>query len=380
MPLLYIELKKLMDKKMDYNWEILFVNDGSTDQTLSMIKEFRAEDSRINYVNLSRNFGKENAMLAGFDYVTGDCMVIMDADLQDPPSLIPQMLEYWEEGYQDVYAKRANRGKESWLRRLFSLLFYRILESTTRFKVLQNVGDFRLLDRACINALRQLRESERYTKGMFCWIGFNKKEIVFDRADATLNLALPSLLISALNAILAAYSEVYILVLGIYYKLQTFVYLPANGIVQGMRPLIGYNYGAGEHQRVSQIFKIVLCMSGIIMVFGTVICLLIPGQLMGLFTHTEATIQAGETALRIIGAGFIVSAVSVTSSGALEGLGKGTPSLLISLCRYVVVIIPAAFLLSRFFGAVGVWNAFWITEAITAIISLVIYRKAITGP
>lgn len=194
---------------------------------------------------------------------------------------------------------------------------------------------------------------------------------------ATLNLALPSLLISALNAILAAYSEVYILVLGIYYKLQTFVYLPANGIVQGMRPLIGYNYGAGEHQRVSQIFKIVLCMSGIIMVFGTVICLLIPGQLMGLFTHTEATIQTGETALRIIGAGFIVSAVSVTSSGALEGLGKGTPSLLISLCRYVVVIIPTAFLLSRFFGAVGVWNAFWITEAITAIISICVYYKAI---
>ena len=197
---------------------------------------------------------------------------------------------------------------------------------------------------------------------------------------ATLNLALPSLLISALNAILAAYSEVYILVLGIYYKLQTFIYLPANGIVQGMRPLIGYNYGAGENKRVSQIYKIVLCMSGIIMVLGTVICLLIPGQLMGLFTHTEATIQAGETALRIIGAGFIVSAVSVTSSGALEGLGKGIPSLLISLCRYVVVIIPVAFLLSRLFGAVGVWNAFWITEAITAIISLFIYRKAIAKP
>ena len=197
---------------------------------------------------------------------------------------------------------------------------------------------------------------------------------------ATLNFALPSLLISALNDILAAYSEVYILVLGIYYKLQTFIYLPANGIVQGMRPLIGYNYGAGENKRVSQIYKIVLCMSGIIMVLGTVICLLIPGQLMGLFAHTEATIQAGETALRIIGAGFIVSAVSVTSSGALEGLGKGTHSLLISLCRYVVVIIPVAFLLSRLFGAVGVWNAFWITEAITAIISLFIYRKAIAKP
>ena len=195
---------------------------------------------------------------------------------------------------------------------------------------------------------------------------------------ATLNLALPSLLISALNAILAAYSEVYILVLGIYYKLQTFIYLPANGIVQGMRPLIGYNYGAGENKRVSQIYKIVLCMSGIIMVLGTVICLLIPGQLIGLFTHIEATIQTGETALRIIGAGFIVSAVSVTSSGALEGLGKGTPSLLISLCRYVVVIIPTAFLLSRLFGAVGVWNAFWITEAITAIISICVYYKAIS--
>lgn len=165
---------------------------------------------------------------------------------------------------------------------------------------------------------------------------------------ATLNLALPSLLISALNAILAAYSEVYILVLGIYYKLQTFIYLPANGIVQGMRPLIGYNYGAGENKRVSQIYKIVLCMSGIIMVLGTVICLLIPGQLMGLFTHTEATIQTGKTALRIIGAGFIVSAVSVTSSGALEGLGKGIPSLLISLCRYVVVIIPTAFFSAGF--------------------------------
>lgn len=194
---------------------------------------------------------------------------------------------------------------------------------------------------------------------------------------ATLNLALPSLLISVLNAILAAYSEVYILVLGIYYKLQTFIYLPANGIVQGMRPLIGYNYGAGENKRVSQIYKIVLCMSGIIMVLGTVICLLIPGQLIGLFTHTEATIQTGETALRIISAGFLVSSVSVTSSGALEGLGKGTPSLLISLFRYVVVIIPIAFLLSRLFGAVGVWNAFWITEAITAIISICIYYKSI---
>lgn len=194
---------------------------------------------------------------------------------------------------------------------------------------------------------------------------------------ATLNLALPSLLISSLNAILASYSEVYILVLGIYYKLQTFLYLPANGIIQGMRPLVGYNYGAGEHKRVSQIYNIVLCMSGIIMIAGTAICLIIPGQLISLFTQNQETIIVGKTALRIISAGFIVSAVSVTSSGALEGLGKGTPSLIISLFRYVIIIIPAAFFLSKIFGPVGVWNAFWIAETITAAVSYVIYSKSV---
>ena len=182
-PLLYPELKKIMDGQPSYDWEVLFVNDGRKDNALRQIKSLREDDKRINFVNLSRNFGKENAMLAGFDYVTGDCMIILDADLQDPPSLIPQMLEYWEQGYQDVYAKRSNRGKEGWLRTKLSLLFYKILDHSTRFDVLQNVGDFRLLDRQCINALRKLRESERYTKGMFCWIGFKKKEITFDRGD-----------------------------------------------------------------------------------------------------------------------------------------------------------------------------------------------------
>ena len=110
-------------------------------------------------------------------------MIIMDADLQDPPSLIPEMLKFWEEGYDDIYAKRSTRGKESYLRKQFSLLFYKILQKTTKIEILQNVGDFRLLDRSCINALKQIRESERYTKGMFCWIGFRKKEILFDRGD-----------------------------------------------------------------------------------------------------------------------------------------------------------------------------------------------------
>lgn len=171
LPLFYAEMQCIINNIRDIKWELLFVNDGSRDNTLDILKAFRAADPRVNYVSLSRNFGKENAMLAGFDYVTGDCMIIMDADLQDPPSLIPQMLKYWEEGYEDVYARRSNRGKESWFRKKCSLLFYRILDSSTRFEMLQNVGDFRLLDRCCIDALKRLRESDRYTKGMFCWIG-----------------------------------------------------------------------------------------------------------------------------------------------------------------------------------------------------------------
>ena len=183
LPLLYPELVKLMEGLPDYEWEIMFVNDGSADNTLHILQQLRQQDKRGNYVDLSRNFGKEVAMLAGFDYVTGDCMVIVDADLQDPPALIPEMIKYWEEGYEDVYARRRTRGKESWLRKWLSIKFYKLLQRTSRFDVLQNVGDFRLLDRRCINALKRMRESERYTKGMFCWIGFNKKEVEFDRGD-----------------------------------------------------------------------------------------------------------------------------------------------------------------------------------------------------
>lgn len=183
LPLLYPELCKIMDEPLDYEWEILFINDGSEDKTLDIIRKLRESDNRICYVDLSRNFGKENAMLAGFDYVTGDCAIILDADLQDPPSLILDMLKYWEEGYEDIYARRKNRGKESWVRRRLSLFYYSVLQRSTRFEVLRNVGDFRLLDRKCIEALRLLRETERYTKGLFCWIGFKKKELVFDRGD-----------------------------------------------------------------------------------------------------------------------------------------------------------------------------------------------------
>ena len=194
---------------------------------------------------------------------------------------------------------------------------------------------------------------------------------------AILNLALPSLLVTFLNGLLAGFSQSYVVVLGIYYKLQTFLYLPANGIVQGMRPLIGYNYGAKQHARVKKLYELTLIMSAAIMAAGTVICLFASRPLMQLFTSNPETVAIGQTALRIICLGFVVSAVSTTSSGALEGLGKGAESLVISLCRYIVFIMPLAAVLCHFLGANGVWHAFWITEVLSAIVAYPVYRKAV---
>ena len=194
---------------------------------------------------------------------------------------------------------------------------------------------------------------------------------------AILNLALPSLLVSFLNSILAAYSQVYVVVLGIYYKLQPFLYLPANGIVQGMRPLISYNYGAGEHGRVKKIYNLAMGMNAAIMAAGTIICLVGSPALIGMFTTNADTIAAGQVALRIISAGFLVSTLSVTASGSLEALGKGTQSLIISLCRYIIIMIPAAWILCRMFGPVGVWHAFWVTELLSALAAALVYKRTV---
>lgn len=181
LPMLYERLVKLMDGLPQYNFELLFVNDGSRDKTLEILKEMRKSDSRVCYVNLSRNYGKEVAMIAGFDYINGDCMINIDADLQDPPELIPEMLKYWEEGYDDVYAKRKSRKGESIFKKLTSWGYYRVLQSMTNIQIQTDTGDFRLLDRRCVEAIRQMRESQRYTKGLYSWIGYKKKEILYDR-------------------------------------------------------------------------------------------------------------------------------------------------------------------------------------------------------
>lgn len=179
--LLYERLMNVISQVPIYDFEILFVNDGSSDQTLEIIKSLRKNDNQISYLDLSRNFGKETAMIAGFDYASGDAVIVIDADLQDPPELIPEMIRYWEQGYDDVYAKRKSRRGESWLKKWTSKKFYQLLQKVSKIPIQEDTGDFRLLDKRCIEALKQLRESQRYTKGMFSWIGYKKKEILFDR-------------------------------------------------------------------------------------------------------------------------------------------------------------------------------------------------------
>lgn len=181
LPQLFKRLDEFTKNTPDYQFEFLFINDGSTDKSFSIIVEQSKKDSRISYINLSRNFGKEIAMIAGIDHVKSDALVIIDADLQDPPELIQEMISYWEDGYSDVYARRNNRQGETWLKKKTSQWYYRILQKSTNIPIQVDTGDFRLLDRRCIEALQKFRESQRNTKAIFSWIGYKKKEIFYNR-------------------------------------------------------------------------------------------------------------------------------------------------------------------------------------------------------
>lgn len=178
---LFTRLANLANDTKDYDFEFLFINDGSKDKTLDIIKDYAEKDPRVSYINLSRNFGKEIGMIAGLDHVTGDATVIIDADLQDPPELIPEMIKLWEDGYDDVYAKRQSREGESLLKKFTSKMYYKTLQSVTHIPIQEDTGDFRLLDRRVVDALKQFRESQRNTKAMFSWVGFHKKEILYNR-------------------------------------------------------------------------------------------------------------------------------------------------------------------------------------------------------
>ena len=179
--ILYEHLQSVFSQLNEYVFQILLINDGSKDKTLTKMQELHDKDPAVSYMSLSRNFGKENAMLAGLDYAEGDAVILMDADLQDPPELIPQMLQEWEKGYDDVYARRRTRAGETWFKKASAHWYYRILQRFADIDIPADVGDFRLLDRRAVNALCTLREKQRYTKGLFSWIGYNKKELLFDR-------------------------------------------------------------------------------------------------------------------------------------------------------------------------------------------------------
>ncbi len=182
LPALFNRLKNLVDTNRDYDFEFLFINDGSKDKTLSILQEISKDNPHISYLNFSRNFGKEIAVAAGIDHANGDAVVIMDADGQEPPELIPEMIKWWEKGYDDVYARR-KKYRGGWFNHLTSQLYYRTLQKTTRVPIQVDTGDFRLFSRRCILALREFREAERQNKALFSWIGYKKKEVDFDQGE-----------------------------------------------------------------------------------------------------------------------------------------------------------------------------------------------------
>lgn len=230
----------------NYKFEFLFVNDGSTDKTLDLIRTYAISDPRIRYVDLSRNFGKEIGMLAGMDYANGDAVIIIDADLQHPPEKIIEMIHWWEKGYDDVYTVRQNR-EETAFKKYTSKLYYKVLQKMTEVNVYPNSGDFRLLDRKCVDALISLRETERYTKGMYGWIGFNKKELSYieeERLAGETKWQLKHLFKLAIDGI-TSYSTIPLRMssfIGIIISLTGFIFLVAeilNILING-RSVAGY--------------------------------------------------------------------------------------------------------------------------------------------
>ena len=180
LPEFHRRLSQTLDE-LDLVSEIIYVNDGSKDATADILRSLQKDDPRVAIVDLSRNFGKEIAMTAGLDYAAGDAVVVIDADLQDPPELIPELVKYWREGYDDVYARRSSRDGESFIKRATAHLFYRLLHALSNVNIPPDTGDFRLLSRRAVDSLKQLREQHRFMKGLFNWVGFDRKEVFYQR-------------------------------------------------------------------------------------------------------------------------------------------------------------------------------------------------------
>ena len=178
--LFYQRLKEVMEDS-GVDWSLLFVNDGSSDQTQEAIENLHTADARVGYISLSRNFGKEYALTAGIDHATGDAVVVIDVDLQDPPELIPDMIAHWQSGYDVVYATRKERHGETFAKKATASMFYRLINMMSRIEIPKDTGDYRLLSKKAYSAVRELRESNRFMKGLFAWVGFSQKQILFER-------------------------------------------------------------------------------------------------------------------------------------------------------------------------------------------------------
>jgi len=179
---LYRRVSEVMDQTGE-KWELVLINDGSQDRTPEMIRELHASDLRVHYIDFARNFGHQIAVTAGMDYAQGDAVILIDSDLQDPPELFLQMIEKWQEGYDVVYAVREERKGESWFKLATAKLFYRIIYRITDVNIPLDTGDFRLMDRKVVNAIKQMKERHRFIRGMTSWVGFKQTGVYYARAE-----------------------------------------------------------------------------------------------------------------------------------------------------------------------------------------------------
>ncbi len=262
------------------HWEVVYVNDGSGDDTQAVLTALQRADDRIALVSLSRNFGKETAITAGLDYAGGDAVVVIDADLQDPPELIPELVAAWRSGFDMVYAKRRSRAGETWAKRQTAAIFYRLMQCMGDLKLPQDTGDFRLMSRRVVDAVRQLREQHRFMKGLFAWVGYPTISVPYDRSPRHVgvskwnywklwNLALEGITsFTVMPLKLATYIGVFVALLSVVYAVQVIV----KTLIIG-NPVAGY----------PSLMTVVLFLGGIQLVFLGVI-----GEYLGrVFNETK---------------------------------------------------------------------------------------------
>jgi glycosyltransferase involved in cell wall biosynthesis len=244
---MYRRLHHVMEK-LDGDAELILIDDGSRDRSLSMMRELHHLDNRVHYLSLARNFGHQIAVTAGLNFVQGKCIIVMDADLQDPPELILTMIDKWHQGYQVVYAQRTSRQQETWLKRLTAYLFYRILRRLAKVDIPEDTGDFCLMDRQVVNILNSMPERNRYIRGLRAWVGFRQTSVPFARdprfagtvkytfgkswalaIDGIISFSTVPLRLATYIGILSAFIALFMILLVLYWRLS-----------EPFSPIIGY--------------------------------------------------------------------------------------------------------------------------------------------